>query len=129
FRAVQFLRALQRVGADLRYRRLMRRFPDIVVASKCHDGDPLIRLELECRILARQAPDLIAEHLEVPSSMVVAYKLFFYDIDDRIDAMSFIQHQIIGTAPCEANSPEKHMKLFVYNHGAAAIEPWLDYLR
>src|SRR6185436_7060751 len=79
FRAVKFLRALQRAGAELGCRRLMKKFPDIVLALKCHDGDHMLRLELECRILGRQPPELIAEYLEVPVAMVDAFRLYFFD--------------------------------------------------
>src|SRR5437773_11072392 len=62
FRAVRFLRALQRVGAELGCRRLMKKYADVVLAVKCHQGDPMVRLELECRIFGREPPELIAEH-------------------------------------------------------------------
>jgi hypothetical protein len=89
----------------------------------------LVRLEVDCRILGRQPAEVIAEMMEVPLTLVDAYKTYFFDVGDRIDAAACIAHHIIGMAPCGAAAPETWMKLFVYQHGPAAIEPWLDYLR
>ena len=128
-RAVNFMRHAQRVCSDLGSRRLMRHFPEIVLALKCHQGPPVTRLELECRVLGRQPAELIAEMLEAPLTFIQAFKHYFFDIDDRIDASSYIMHQVICgpvRGECEA---EKCMKLFVYHRGPAAIGPWLDFLR
>jgi hypothetical protein len=128
-RAVNFMRHAQRVCSDLGSRRLMRHFPEIVLALKCHQGPPVKRLELECRVLGRQPAELIAEMLEAPLTFIQAFKHYFFDIDDRIDASSYIMHQVICGPVRGEGEAEKWMKLFVYHRGPAAIEPWLDFLR
>ncbi len=127
-RAVQFMRNLRRVGDDIGCRRLMGRFPDIVLAVKLSKAGPLTVLEMESRILGRQPSELIAEHLEVPITVAEAYRTFFFDVDDRIDSTSLIMHTIIG-APILGDSAERWTKLSAYLHGPTVIEPWLDYLR
>lgn len=127
-RAVAFLRHQSKVVTETASRRLVKRYPDIFLAIKLLHGSPMRRLEVECRILARQPTGLIAELLHVPAKLVRAYRTLFFAIDERIDASSYIVREVIGISATGAGSAEAWAKWAAYHHGPEMIEPWLDFL-
>jgi hypothetical protein len=109
-------------------RRVVRLFPDITFAVKIHDGSNVCRLELECRVLAREPVAIIADKMQLPAHIVATYKDLFFAIDDHIDASVYIHNIVIGIPIVGAASAEAWMRWAAYHHGSAVIEPWLDYL-
>lgn len=128
-RAVAFLRDQKSVVTEAASRGVFKRFPDIVLTLKLHQGNPIRRLEIECRVLARQPAALIAETMQVPAHLVRAYESLFFDVRGRIDAITYIIRDVVGvTGTCPAPA-EAWAKWAAYHHGPAMIEPWLDYLK
>lgn len=56
----------------------------------------LVRLELECRILAGQSSELVAKTTSLPPAVVEAFGKTFFDIRDRLDCELYIQCVVIG---------------------------------
>lgn len=58
--AAEFLRASCRSATERRARKVTRKYPGIVTALQLHQAGGDKKLELECRVLARQLPEVIA---------------------------------------------------------------------
>jgi hypothetical protein len=127
-RAVGFIRRLNRATTEKVTRRVTRQYPDIALAQKLREGDLLCRLELECRVLARQSAGTISRVMQIPRHIVVAYTELFFAIDERIDAKIYIR-ELIGAPSSTPSPPEAWMRWCAYHRGPATIEPWLDYLQ
>jgi hypothetical protein len=85
-------------------------------------------LELQCRILARQTPDSIGRIMRLPGQTVATYGELFFAIADRIDARSYIVHQVIRMPPTEPPNTIHVMMGAAYFHGPHAVDAWFDYL-
>ena len=126
--AMHFLREIRRCLSDARLRRVKQRFRHVHRAHEIWSSDRQ-RLELECRILARQTDTAIGLVMDLPSETVQAYRDLFYSIDDRIDAMGYILHRVIGIHPTAPPDPVRLMKANAWVHGPGVIEAWLAYCR
>ena len=126
-KAVAFIRASRKVVTERAQRRIFAAYPDLFTAGQLYQ-DASRRLEIESHVLARQAPELIAELMSVPLQTVLAYQTYFFDIADRIDATGYVTQTVIGLTDPATAPPHVWLKALAYHHGPAVIEPFLDFL-
>ena len=84
------LAAVRNAYTERAHRKIVIAFPDLFTACQLHQNGGRRRLELESRILARQAPELIAELMGLPLHTVQAFRTFFFDLADRLDAAGYV---------------------------------------
>jgi hypothetical protein len=70
--------------------------PSIRQALELHQRDDIRTWELQAWLLTREPVTIIAEETGLPSETIAAYSRFFFDLDRRLDARSFVVHQVIG---------------------------------
>jgi len=126
--AVRFIRALRRYVSDRGARVLTKRQPEIAMALKLHQGNPLRKLEIECRILARQTPAVIGRATSLPPSVVKAYGDLFYNVQDKLDASVYIIYAVVGMPVLGPVPAETLAMACAYLHGPQVIPAWMDYL-
>lgn len=68
-------------------------------AHTIHGGNPLIRSELQARILANQPQREIAARMGLPIDVVANYEDWWFDVRDRFEATSWIAHEAIQRRP------------------------------
>jgi hypothetical protein len=89
-RTFHYLRCLTRCR-DRRDRDEIRQdFPDLAAARQIHRENGNVRLELECRILASQNDEDIAEIMGLPVPVVKVYERVFFNVRPRLHAMDWI---------------------------------------
>jgi len=129
-RAVYYLRERRQFSTPRREARTARRWPDIHEALAIQSGPSRRRLEIECRLLARQSPAAVARHVGASPYGVRAYAHLFFDVVGRWDAECYILGQAIGM-PLPGTggvSVPVLMKASCYYHGPLALAAWLRYL-
>lgn len=127
--AVQYVREINRSLTELRLRRVRQRFQHVATAHDIWQHSGMEQLEIQTRILSRQNDIEIGLEMDLPAPTIQAYRDIFFHVDDRINATSYIQFQIIAMHPRRPPTPIQLMQMCVYHHGPHAIEPWLTYLR
>jgi hypothetical protein len=100
-----------------------------MTALRLHQAAGVRRLELHCRILARQSTRTIARTMALTGPIVATYKALFFAIEDRIGAHGYITDQVCGLPAAGAPSTATLMMLASYYHGPHVVDGWLDYLR
>ena len=70
-----------------------------VAARAIHEGDPLLRAELEARVLSNQSPAEIASRMHIWAEVVTEYEDWFFDIRERLGMTSWIAHEAIRRRP------------------------------
>jgi hypothetical protein len=127
-RAVRYLRQMRKVVSDVGVRGVMRRFPDIFMATKVF-GEPSTRtLEIRARVLAGQSNRAIGRAVGLPEKTIETLLDLFFDVRDRLEAGSWIRRQAIGLQLDQAPSLESLMLLHAWRHGPGVIPAWFDFI-
>jgi hypothetical protein len=121
-RAVHYLRTVNR---GRRSPGRLCDFADVHAARQLHESGGALRLLVEARVLARQAPALIALLAGVPAHVVETYEDLFFSCRDRLDARDWILAHAIGRGGCPLApepDPGAVLKAFAYFGGPAVLE-------
>ncbi|HEX4143079.1 MAG TPA: hypothetical protein VHY91_05985 [Pirellulales bacterium] len=110
--------------ADLEY--MAEWMPGLFTAHLLHTRGPdPTRFEVEARILAKEPFDSIGKkcYLSVPA--ITAYEALFFNVLDRLEAKSYIIHQVIGPKLHEGLTPSDIgvlWKLYGYRGGSFVLD-------
>lgn len=126
--AVSFLRELGKCLTESRLKRVTERYRYLARAHEIWQTAGAVRLQIECRVLARQTNTEIGLAMNLPPETVQAYEDLFFNVRDKINASSYITFEVVGVDPTRPPTPVQLMKLCCYHHGPFMVEPWLDYL-
>ena len=122
---VRFLRKLLESPQDTES--VKAEFPELFAAHFIYVNSGASRVELECRILARESPEEISAHLSVVPRCVEIYSSIFFDVRDRLDAKTYIWKQILE--PVWAyNTPANLLMSVAYYGGPHLLEAVFDHL-
>lgn len=125
--AVKFIRKLNKYASARGVRAATRQSPSLAMAWKIYNaGGPTV-LEIKLRVLARQSSPRIGELMGIPMHVIETFKELFLDIEDRINAKSYIREFVAGMPVTGLPSDECLALLIAYHHGPCAVEVWLDY--
>jgi len=106
-------------------------FADIELAEHIHKGNRVRRLEIQARLLARQAPKEIAKRVGLPADAVAVYEALFFQIKDRLNATDWIRKRAIK-GEVFSHSRESRtdviVKSFAYFGGIQVLELIWPYL-
>ena len=123
--AVRFLRGLQLQRDTLR---TYNEMPDMILAHDIWKEGGDRRLELEARLLSRQASPEIAERMEFSADAVDAYIDTFFDIRNRLDSRTYITKKVIGAQWAASLNPREGLLYSIaYFGGAGMLEAVLRY--
>ena len=123
--AVRFLRGLLRQDETLLP---FDEMPDMILAHDIWKEGGDRRLELEARLLSRQASPEIAERMEFSADAVDAYIDTFFDIRNRLDSRTYITKKVIGAQWAASLNPrEGLLRSIAYFGGAGVLEAVLRY--
>jgi hypothetical protein len=78
----------------------------------CHAA-PAIRYELQARILAAEPHARIGRKLALTEDAVIEYERTFFNVQDRLQAPSWIMHQVIGRPKDTAASEDPIGRLWM----------------
>lgn len=126
--AVQFIRETNRCLTEARLKRVQQRFLHLARAQDTWRAGRQ-RLEIETRIIARQSDTEIALETGLPGPTIQAYSDLFFHVRDRIDALGYMQFQVIGIHPRRTPTETQLMQMAAYHHGPLVIDPWMAYMR
>jgi hypothetical protein len=122
----QFQACLQRCRTDGDVVRLTDWRPNFFGAYEVRvDSPELFKASLEARILARQPVIDIAKRLCMRAGAVESYERLFYNIEDRLDAIDWINLRVLGNTK---NGTAEHedrgalLRLFGYHFGPVAVD-------
>jgi hypothetical protein len=127
-RAVSFIRATRKAASEKAHRRIAIAYPDLFTACQLMQNGGRRQLELESRVLARQTSELIGEVMALPLHTVQAFRTLYFDVEDLIDAASYINNVVLGLNGPSTASAETWMRALAYSRGPQVIEPFLDFL-
>jgi hypothetical protein len=91
-----FLRCMGRCQSKRERAEVDEEFADRVAARQIHRNNGNVRLELECRLLARQTDEQIAKIMSLPVLVVSMYERIFFDVRPRLHASDWIVKSAIG---------------------------------
>ena len=97
-------------------------------AAKLRNQDPLVRAELEARILAKQPHDQIAVDMNLPIEAVTAFELNYFDIRHLLDNPTWVRHYILGGESDHVLDPSDVTKFWhhvAYFYGITFLKPFL----
>lgn len=92
-------------------------------------ANKLRRLELQCRLLARQSSKEIAYELDAIPEVIELYHDLFYDVRSQLDTMTdhLFQH-VIGISLTGLSPVEAYARMTAHRNGPGTIPAWIDYL-
>lgn len=124
---VRFWKAWTACRNDLERRHVAERLPTAAGAYWIFaDGSPSLRIGIEARILANEAPNRIAGHFGTTVAVVRAYEMLFYDVRDRLDCRSFILRDVIGLGELAGEyQPVQVWKAMAYLGGPLLLDELL----
>lgn len=128
---VRYQHLLARCMAKGVLERVEQEMPAFVQARALSLSPGRQRLELECRLLARQTDQEIAQAMGLSPEVVATFEGVFYAVRDWLHASGLILFQVIGVPAATAEGGPgipTLMKLSSYRHGPAVIDAWLKYL-
>jgi hypothetical protein len=128
----RYRRELRRSGADGPSQQLRQAYPNLAAAHQMHLGEPLVRWEVEARLLAGQGDESIAARCDISASVVQTYHDVFYDVRSALKADMYILCEVIGWRFWPLVSPDDHEKLLKahgYDYGEQGVDAYLAYLR
>ena len=97
-------------------------------AAKLRNQDPLVRAELEARILAKQPHDQIALDMSLPIEAVTAFVLNYFDIRHLLENPTWVRHYILGGESDHVVDPGDVTKFWhhvAYFYGITFLKPFL----
>jgi hypothetical protein len=131
--AWRFRWVLGRHGAEAGRERLSRWFPELHEAYRFFtEVEPLKRWELEARLLAGEADDVIAGKCGMTSAGVQAYHDTFYAVRPYLHASAYIASVVLAGKACMSVPPDDHetlLKSLGYKLGGQMVDRVLDCLR
>jgi hypothetical protein len=128
----QYRRELRRCECEGPAQQLAQAFPDLAAAHQMQLGGPLVRWEVEARLLAGQDDGSIAARCDIPASVVGAYHDVFFDVRSALKADMYILCDVIGWRFWPLVSPDDHeklLKVYGYDYGEHGVDAYLAYLR
>jgi hypothetical protein len=90
-----------------------------------NNRDPVVRAEVEARILAGETDEIVARRVGYPVDAVAAFERLFFNVRERIEATSYIMIFVIGPAVHLGLSPDDYpaiWKLLGYHLGPVALD-------
>lgn len=127
--ATRFLRAFNRYCSTDGIRKLNDRDKETMAALRIYQFGGPQKLELQCRLLARQSVRAISRLMKLPMAVITLYAELFFDVADRLGAHAYIVLSLIGMPAYGPPTQETLMMMSAYHHGPHAVEAWLDYLQ
>jgi hypothetical protein len=128
----RYRRELSRSRADGPSQRLGQVFPDLAAAHEIQVGEPLVRWEVEARLLAGQADESIAARCGISALVAQTYHDVFFNLRSALKADMYILCEVIGWRFWPLVSPDDHqmlLKVFGYDFGEHGVDDYLAYLR
>ena len=98
---------------------------ELVAAYALYDGDPLLRAELEARVLLNQLPEEIALHCRLTSQVVEAYEAVFFDVRRHHGEPLWIIASVLEIPPgriLPTGDVSRLWKTYAYLNGAAVLD-------
>ena len=123
-RAKRFLRLATRDEA-----KAFRSDPELGAAWHFSASGGLKRAEVEARVLARQSPDEIAVACRLGTSVIKLYETLFFAVRDRLNAQSWVQHNVLGLKtwePLEREDVKSVWRAFGFYYGTVAIDELIN---
>ena len=74
--------------------------PELMQARQLAQQHDWHRAELESRILADQSISEISSTMRMPTGVVAAFEALFFGVRSRLEATSWIVHEVLGSKPC-----------------------------
>ena len=96
-RAIRCLTELRRESLG---RSSNRPEPELLQARQLAQQRDWDRAELEARILADQAISEISTTMRIPVGVVAAFEALFFGVRSRLEATSWIVHEVLRSKPC-----------------------------
>jgi hypothetical protein len=128
-----FRRALTCCRTDADREQLARDYPGLFEAHAFFStADPLLRAELEARLLGGDPDVSIAAHCGLSVQGVEVYHSTFYEVRPHLNADSYVVNVLIGPKAhygLTTNDHEHLLKLFGYGLGGLGVDAYLDYLQ
>jgi hypothetical protein len=129
--AWRFLRELADCEDEVSRGLLAQRFSGIAEAHQFFLGaPPLRRAELEARLLANQADEIIAEKLDLSVGSVRMYHDLYYSVRASLEASDYISNVVLRgevTDGARAEDREWLLRVFGYSRGGVAVDSLLTY--
>jgi hypothetical protein len=130
--AVHYLRRVQRYLDDAsRHARLAAEHPSIYAAHQLHGDGDVKAVELEARLLAGQATDVIDSIVGVSRDVVETYEALFFNVRDRLHARDWITAAAVGWwpfDPARGRDARTVLRAFAYHGGPLILDAVLPYL-
>jgi hypothetical protein len=93
----RFWRLWSACRGEADHRVLAERMPTVYHAFGVHsDPGGATRAALEARILACEAPEVVAGKAAMAAAVVRLYELLFFDVRDRLESPDYILNQVLG---------------------------------
>lgn len=94
-----------------------------------HHENPLVRYELQARLLANEPYERIASRLCIPTSVISTYEKCFFNVSDRLENRGYIAHCVFGRL-LQIGMKEKDLdilwKVFGYFGGPYVLDAVID---
>lgn len=101
----------------------------VLMAISIRYGDPLVRGEIEARLVADQAFDQIADKVGWPVEAIVAFEALFFEVSSRRTVKSWLLHSAVVLKPVDATRNHEcgyFWKLIAFQFGLVTLEPLLS---
>jgi hypothetical protein len=126
--AVAYLRDLNKSATTYWQRKVRDKFRHVAAAAEMFNSWSLQRLEVECRILARQSDVAIGDLMDMPPETLQAYHDLFFAVRPALEAQLFSHDRAIEAFPC-GPAEWRFAKRDAYHLGPGMIPMWIAYLR
>jgi hypothetical protein len=124
-RATKYIRGARRDFRSWRDQLVLKNDPLLHDVFEFRNQNMLQAMELRCRLIAGEAPGVIAIKMSYRKEFVELYGDLFFDVRHRLESTSFIHFNAIGLRPCAPATGEQLMLLSIYNHGPEFIDAWI----
>lgn len=125
-KAREFLLAHEKCDDEWQLLALSERYPALYPAREIYARpEQGQRGELEARLLTGDTPEEVAASMGLSPELVRWYEQLFFQVRDRLGNVSWIIHQVLGTAAYELSSqsaPEALWRLFAYVGGREVLQ-------
>jgi len=96
----QAIRCVKAIHREAGGRMPYRPEPELLQARQLAQQHDWHRAELESRILADQAISEISTTMRIPVGVVAGFEALFFDVRSRLEAATWIVHEVLGSKPC-----------------------------